>query len=106
MTGQEPLLDDIDAAVEVFRRRHADALSQQHHAALRVAAARDGLYAALRVRQATRTAGQVDAPVPCRDCLVELAIVPGAGAYTAGYVHHEIIMEAGELPYATCGARG
>ena len=103
--AQEPLLDDLDQAVEVIRARYRMAVSGVTRAQSVAMIARESLYAALRRRQAVRVAGGVDAPVPCRDCLTEVAVgsTSGAGGYTAGAVHHELIYESGELPYATCG---
>ena len=104
---QEPLLDDIDRGVEVIRTRYREALEHAHQAHRHALTWRESLYAALRTRQALRVAGEVDAPVPCCDCLVEIAVgsTSGAGGYTSGAVHHELIYEAGDLPYATCGVR-
>lgn len=103
MSGQPPVLDDVDAAIDALRDRHRLRLSESAAAERAAASAHLALYQGLRTRQALRVAAEVDAPVPCRDCLVEVVIVAGAGSYTAGAVYHEIIYEAGELPYATCG---
>lgn len=103
MPDQDPLLEDLDAAVAAIRQRHADALVQQRDALLRVCATGEAVYAALRRRQAVRVAAQVDAPVPCRDCFAEVPIVDGAGTYTRGALVHEIVYESDDLPFATCG---
>lgn len=102
---QTDLLADLDTALDIIRQRHRLAVLSARGAVQRVHTTADTLYGALRRRQAVRVEAGVEAPVPCRDCLVEVAVEQGAGSYHAGYVHHELIYEGrDELPYATCGA--
>lgn len=100
---QEPLLDEVDQAVAAIDARYRMALHSYVRAKSTTQICAENLYAALRRRQRIRIAGQVSAPVPCRDCLTEVLVLAGAGGYTAGYVHHEIIYEDDAAPYATCG---
>ena len=106
-TGRAATLFELDASVERSRADYFAATRRHTEAARDAYTSAEALYDALRVRQQARIAAGVDAPVPCRDCLVEVPIVTGAGSYTAGYVHHEIVYDLDEnnhaVPFATCG---
>lgn len=108
---QREQLQALDDAVTCARADHASAVRAQTRAAQRTRDTHDVLYAVLRrrqqVRHSLRETYRTDRPiVPCRDCLNEIAIVNGAGSHEAGYIHHEIIYDGDELPYATCGTCG
>jgi len=98
-------LDDHDQAVAAARDRAALAYAEAKATERAYARARSDLYDGLRLRQAARHSAGVPAPVPCIDCLIEIPVVDGAGSYRAGAVHHELIYDGDDLPYATCRGR-
>lgn len=104
-TREQDLLDQHDQAVAAARDRAALAYAEAQATERAYAHARRDLYDHLRMRQTTRHAAGVDAPVPCADCLVEIYVVEGAGSYRAGSVFHELIYDGDDLPYATCRGR-
>jgi hypothetical protein len=98
-------LAEHDQAVAGARDALAMAYADAQAADRAYARACARLYGGLRARQAARHAAGVSAPVPCPDCLVEIPVVDGAGSYRAGAVHHELIYDGDDLPYATCRGR-
>ena len=101
---EKDIVEDVAAAVHAARLYLSMRQAEMRAFAQVVAHATDELYAALRRLQQVRVdAGEKPVPIPCSDCLTEIPGSAGAGAYTRGYVHHELIYDGDELPYATCG---